>query len=99
MGLTIPAVIGGVRINKAGMASLRNYINSIMQTAVNAGEIDSFSVNIPVATALAVAATSRTVAQAALITTARTNRNVDAEIAIEYSGAVHTLDIDVLFSA
>lgn len=98
-GLTVPAVIGGVRINKAGMASLRNYINSIMQTAVNAGEIDSFSVNIPVATALAVAANSRTAAQATLITNARTNRTVDAEISIEYSGAVHTLDIDVLFSA
>lgn len=98
-GLTIPAVIGNIRVNKSGMASLRNYINSIMQTAVNDGEIDSFAVNIPVATALAVDVNSRTTTQALAITTARTNRNIDVEIAIEYSGAVHTLDIDVLFSA
>ncbi len=98
-GLTSPAVIGNLRINKSGMASLRNHINSIMQAAVNLGEIDSFAVNIPVATALAVDQNARTPTQATIITTARTNRAVDVTVAIEYSGAIHTLNMTVAFSA
>ncbi len=98
-GLTVPTVIGNIRVNKSGMASLRNHITGIMQTAVNTGEIDSFAISIPVATALAVDPAARTPTQTANIAAARTNRAVDVTIAIEYSGAIHTLSITVAFSA
>lgn len=98
-GLTTSAVIGGLQINRAGLASLNNKVTAILQNSVNAGEFDGFTIEMPVGNALAKDAASRSPAEAALITTARTSRNVDVSVSVVYAGAIHSLDIDLKFTA
>jgi hypothetical protein len=97
--LTSPNVIGGLQINRVGMASLTNKIAGILQTAVNAGEFEDFTISIPVANALAKDSASRSPAEELLITTARTSRNVDVSLSVEYAGAIHSIDVDLKFTA
>jgi hypothetical protein len=97
--LTSPTVIGGLQINRVGMASLINKISGILQVAVNAGEFESFAISVPVANALAKDAASRSAAEETLITTARTTRNVDVSISVEYAGSIHSIDVDLKFTA
>lgn len=97
--LTTSAVIGGLQISRGGMASLTNKITGILQNAVNAGEFESFSISIPVANALAKDASARSPAETALITSARTSRNVDVSVGVEYAGSIHSIDVELKFTA
>jgi len=94
-GLTNPNVIGSLRINKTGLSELSGIVTGILTTAMAAEEIDNFKVDIPVLNALAKAESSRSTAEENLITTARTTRNVDMAVEVEYSGSFHTIDIDL----
>lgn len=98
-GLTNPNVIGNLRINRAGIAELIGYITGIMQPCVNSGEIDSFDINIPLAAILAKDIDERTDSEAATLTAARTSRTVSGSVIIEYSGAIHTLNLTLNYVA
>lgn len=99
VGLTNPNVIGNLRINRSGIAELINYITGILQPCVNTGEIDSFNIDIPLATILAKETDDRTSAEAATLTAARTSRTVTGSVIIEYSGAIHTLNLTLNYVA
>lgn len=96
--LTNPNIIGEVRINKTGLATLLNRMSGLMQNCVTSGEIDSYSINIPVLNALSKSASSRSDAEITLIETARTSRAVSGQIAVEYSGVLHLINIAVNIS-
>jgi hypothetical protein len=93
--LTDPNIIGTVRINKPGLATLMNKLAGLLQTCVDATEIDSYNITIPVLNALAKDEASRSSAETTLITTTRTSRTVDIDIEIEYVGVLHLITIDV----
>ncbi|MCK5642715.1 MAG: hypothetical protein KAJ19_18040 [Gammaproteobacteria bacterium] len=97
-GLTNPTVIGNIRINKTGLSVLNGKMGAILQAAVNDGEIDSYTIDIPVMLALIKDINSRSDAEALLITTARTTRNVDTIVSVVYSGALHTIDVELKFT-
>lgn len=98
-GLTNPNIIGNIRISKPGLSELTGIISGLLQVAVNEGEIESFSIAMPVLNALAKDVNSRSPAETTLITTARTTRVVDTEVTVEYSGAIHTINVDLKFTA
>ncbi len=98
-GLTNPNVIGNLRINRSGIAELISYITGIMQPCVNSNEIDSFDIDIPLASVLAKDIDERTETEAAMLTTARTSRTVTGSVIVEYSGAIHTLNLTLNYVA
>ena len=98
-GLTNPNIIGNVRINKTGLAGLNGSMAGILQVAVDAGEIESYVIDIPVLTALSKDIDSRSDSEALLVTTARTTSNVDTTVSVEYSGAIHTISVELKFTA
>lgn len=97
-GLTNPAVIGNIRINKTGLSNLSGKISGILQTAVNDGEIEAYSIDISVLNALIKDLNSRSEAEAAAIVAARTTRNIDITVSVTYSGAIHTIDVELKFT-
>ena len=99
VGLTNPNVIGNLRINRSGISELIGYITGIMQPCVKSGEIDSFDIDIPIAAILAKEIDERTTAEAAVLAAARTSRTVSGSVVIEYSGAIHTLNLELNYVA
>ncbi len=95
VALTNPGVLGYLRINKAGLGALAGKMAGVLQNAVDASEIESFAVAIPVLSALAKDATSRSDAEDALITTARTTRAIDTDVTIEYAGTFHMINVNL----
>lgn len=96
--LTDPNIIGEVKINKVGLSVLLNKLAGLMQNCVTTGEIDSYTISIPVLNALSKTIDSRSEAETTLITTSRTNRAISGQVAIEYSGVVHLINISVNMS-
>jgi len=94
-GLTDPNIIGEVRINKTGLATLINRLSGILQTCVNVGEIEDYNITLPVLNALSKDESSRSTAEALLITTARTSRAISGTVQISYAGVLHTINLDV----
>ena len=97
--MTNPNVIGNLRINRTGIADLINYITGIMQPRVDVGEIDSFDIDIPLANILAKDADERTAGETTTLTNARTSRTVTGNVIIEYSGAIHVLNLTLNYVA
>lgn len=98
-GLTNPNIIGSLRINKGGLSELSGTLSGILGGCVNINEIDSFQIDIPVLNALAKNASARSEAETLLITTARTSRNIDVAVTVEYVGTFHTIDVDFKITA
>ncbi len=98
-GLTNPNVIGKLRINRAGIAELIEYITGILQPCVLSGELDSFTIDLPLASILAKDATARTQAETTTLTTARTTRTVSGSVVLVYTGSVHTLNLTLNYVA
>jgi len=95
--LTNPAVIGTIKINAAGLRTLTARVRAIMSPRVKVGEIDSFEVNVPLLPLAAIPASERSTEQSAELNTAKAIRNVDVEVSIEYSGAIHGIAITLKF--
>lgn len=93
--LTDPNIIGTIRINKPGLATLMNKLAGLLQTCVAVTEIDGYTITIPVLNALAKDESARSNAETTLITTARTSRTVNVDVEVEYVGVLHLITIDV----
>jgi len=98
-GLTDPNIIGQVRINKPGLATLLNRLSGLMQSCVNLGEIEAFAISLPVLNALSKPVESRSAAEILAITTASTTRAVGGNIQITYRGVLHTINLSVNIAA
>jgi hypothetical protein len=98
-GLTSPAIIGQLQINKSGLSVLMGKIAGLMQTMVNIGEIEDYQIIIPVLNALCKDVNSRTDGDTAIITSARTSRGISGTIIVTYAGVLHTIDITVDMTA
>lgn len=97
--LTNPNIIGEVRINKPGLSVLLNKLVGLLQTCVDSGEIDDYSITIPVLNALSKDVGSRSEAEKTLITSAGTTRTVTGSIGITYRGVLQYINIDLNISA
>jgi hypothetical protein len=84
-----------VQINKPGLSLLMGKLSGILQNAVNLGEIESFVISFPILNALAKDASSRSTTEEAMVASARTSRSVNGDISIEFSGVLHTINLDV----
>jgi hypothetical protein len=83
--------IGGARITKAGLTTVKTRTEGILGPLERRGIIDAFDVRIPVLDILAIPESARTPADVNEVTTARQNRTVDMLVTVTYGPAVHRL--------
>jgi hypothetical protein len=96
-GLTNPNTIGTLKINAEGLRTLRGQIRGIMAPRVKAGEIDSFEVEVPLLPIATIPASERTTEQQTELNNAKASRTVEVDVSIEYSGAIHSISINLKF--
>ncbi len=84
-------MIGDARITKAGLRLVATRIDGILGPLVAAAEIDDYDFQIPVLDILSTPESTWSTTAAALVTTARANRQVDVLVSITYGPAVHQL--------
>ncbi len=86
-------LIGDARITKAGMTRLKTQTEGILGPLKRRAVIADFSVTIPVLDALNIPEAARTPTDTSIITTARSNREVEMIVSVTYGPAVHRLRI------
>jgi hypothetical protein len=96
-GLTNPNTIGTLKINAEGLRTLRSQVRAIMANRERAGEIDSFDVAVPLLAIAAIPTAERTDEQQAELNNAKSTRQVDVDVGIVYSGAMHAITVNLKF--
>ncbi|HEX6683629.1 MAG TPA: hypothetical protein VF062_12580 [Candidatus Limnocylindrales bacterium] len=86
-------MVGDARITKSGMTRLSNRAAGILGPLRRSGVIADFAVTIPVLDILSIPEPAWTPTDAAIVSTARENREVDMFVSITYGPAVHRLKV------
>jgi hypothetical protein len=86
-------LVGDARITKFGMTRLANRAAGILGPLKRSAVIADFAVTIPVLDILNIPQSAWSPTDAAVVTTARENREVDMFVSITYGPAVHRLKV------
>jgi hypothetical protein len=89
-------MVGDARITKSGLTLVRTRIEGILGPLQRSGAIDRFEVNIPVLDVLSLPEATWSPTDRALVTTARSDRAVDAEVVLGFASVTHRLEIALL---
>lgn len=89
--------IGNLRISRSGLRSLVSQMTAILEPLKNRGVIEHYDVFIPVLALLDRDPSSLSEAEDQQIQNAQNDRTVDAFIEVDYAGAIHRLNITLLF--
>lgn len=95
--LTSPQVIGTLRVNRAGLRILGSIVRAMLNDRVAAGEIDSYSIDIPVQAIAEKDPKDRTAAEEQQLRQVQNSRQLDFDVSVEYAGAVHQLVVTLKF--
>ncbi len=89
--LTNPNVIGTMRINRPGLTGLRTVVAALLDSRVAVGEIDSYSIDIPLLGILQKDPAQRTPEETQQINTVQNSRRLEFSVSVDYAGAIHYL--------
>jgi len=89
--LTNPNVIGTMRINRPGLSGLRALLASLLDSRVSAGEIDNYTIDIPILGVLQKDPAQRTAEENDQIHAVQNSRKLELSVSVEYAGAIHYL--------
>jgi hypothetical protein len=95
--LTNPNVIGTMRINRPGLTGLRTLISALLDSRVAVGEIDSYTVDIPLLGILQKDPAQRTPEERQQINTVQNSRRLEFSVSVDYAGAIHYLAVTLKF--
>lgn len=95
--LTNPNVIGTMRVNRVGLTGLRTLIGALLDARVAAGEIDSYTVDIPLLALLQKDPPQRTPQETQQINDVQNSRRLEFSVSVDYAGAIHYLIITLRF--
>jgi len=95
--LTNPNVIGTMRINRPGLTGLRTLVSALLDARVAAGEIDSYTVDIPLLAILMKDPPQRTPEETQQINDVQNSRRLEFSVSVDYSGAIHYLIVTLRF--
>jgi hypothetical protein len=95
--LTNPNVIGTMRVNRPGLTGLRTLISALLAARVTAGEIDSFTVDIPLLAILQKDPAQRTPEETQQINDVQNSRRLEFSVSVDYAGAIHYLIVTLRF--
>jgi hypothetical protein len=89
--LTNPNVIGTLRINRPGLTGLRTIVAALLDSRVAAGEIDSYTIDLPLLTILQKDPAARTPEETQQVNDVQNSRRLEFSVSVDYSGAIHYL--------
>jgi hypothetical protein len=89
--LTNPNVIGTMRINRTGLTGLRTVVAALLDSRVAVGEIDGYSIDIPLLGILQKNPAQRTPEETQQINTVQNSRRLEFSVSADYTGAIHYL--------
>ncbi len=95
--LTNPNVIGTLRVNRPGLTGLRTIVSALLDSRVAVGEIDSYTVDIPLLAILQKDPNQRTAEETQQINTVQNSRRLDFSVSVDYAGAIHFLVVTLRF--
>ena len=90
--------IGDARITRSGITALKTATEGILGPLQRNNVIADFSVDIPVLSILSVPPTTLNATDKKILTDARLNRLVPMSVTVVYSGIVHKLAINLIFT-
>jgi hypothetical protein len=95
--LTNPNVIGTMRVNRPGLTGLRTLISALLDGRVTAGEIDGYTVDIPLLAILQKDPAQRTAEETQQINDVQNSRRLEFSVSVDYSGSIHYLIVTLRF--
>lgn len=95
--LTNPNVIGTMRINRTGLTGLRTIISALLDSRVAVGEIDSYTIDLPLLGILQKEQAQRTPEETQQINTVQNSRRLEFSVSVDYAGAIHYLIVTLKF--
>lgn len=95
--LTNPNVIGTMRVNRVGLTGLRTLVSAQLDARVAAGEIDSYTVDIPLLALLQKDPAQRTAEETQQINDVQNSRRLEFSVSVDYAGAIHYLIVTLRF--
>jgi hypothetical protein len=95
--LTNPNVIGTMRVNRVGLTGLRTLVSALLDARVSAGEIESYTVDIPLLALLQKDPGQRTAAETQQINDVQNSRRLEFSVSVDYAGAIHYLIVTLRF--
>jgi len=94
---TLIQAIGNLRISRSGLRALVSEMTAVLEPLRQREVIESYLVFIPVLVLLDKDPASLTDAELTQIHNTQAQRTVDAVITVEYAGAIHRLNISLIF--
>jgi hypothetical protein len=89
--LTNPNVIGTMRINRPGLTGLRTIVAALLDGRVAAGEIDGYTIDLPLLTILQKDPAQRSAEETQQINDVQNSRRLEFSVSVDYSGSIHFL--------
>jgi hypothetical protein len=89
--------IGNYRISRSGLRGIVTLVQAVLSPQVALEVIEDYSVYIPLLVLLDKDPTTLSAAEQTEITQAQANRSVDMVVTVTYAGAIHRLQIDLVF--
>jgi hypothetical protein len=95
--LTNPTIIGTLRVNRPGLTGLSTVVAALLDSRVAVGEIDSYTVDIPLLGILMKDPAQRTAAEVQQINNVQNSRRLEFSVSVDYAGAIHYLVVTLRF--
>ena len=95
--LTNPNVIGTMRINRPGLTGLRTLVSALLDSRAALGEIDSYTIDIPLFAILQKDPAQRTPEETQQINNVQNSRRLEFSVSVDYAGAIHYLAVTLKF--
>jgi hypothetical protein len=95
--LTNPNVIGTMRVNRVGLTGLRTIVAAMLDARVAAGEIDSYTIDIPLLTIALKDPAQRTPEERQQLNDVQNSRRLEFSVSVDYAGAIHFLVVTLRF--
>lgn len=89
--LTNPNVIGTLRINRPGLTGLRTIVAALLDSRVAVGEIDSYTIDLPLLAILQKDPAARTPEETQQVNDVQNGRRLEFSVSVDYSGSIHYL--------
>jgi hypothetical protein len=95
--LTSAQVIGTLRINRTGLRVLTSIVRAMLRTRVDAGEIDDFTLEIPIQALTEKDPAQLTPEEQQALQQVQNSRQLPLNVSVTYSGAIHQLVVTLKF--
>jgi hypothetical protein len=89
--------IGDLRVTRSGLRTLASQMSAVLQPLLDRGVIEAYDIFMPIQVLLDKEPSTLTAVELQQIADAQNSRTIDAIASVDYAGAIHRLNIRLLF--